>query len=131
MVRVDVYHKNGKFFLVPYYVADIAKKVKKNRAITQNKNESDWDLIDSTYEFRCSLFGNDLVRVADGKGKDLLAYYKGTLRGTGAITLISRDGAAEFSGVGVKTAKVFEKYQVDVLGNYYAVKGEKPPYGLA
>lgn len=71
------------------------------------------------------------MRVVDGKGKDLLAYYKTTDRSTGAITLIAHDGAAEFRGVGVKTAKVFEKYQVDVLGNYYAVKGEKPPYGLA
>lgn len=39
MVRVDVYHKNGKFFLIPLYVADIAKKVKKNRAIIAGKNE--------------------------------------------------------------------------------------------
>ena len=28
-------------------------------------------------------------------------------------------------GMGVKLAKEFEKYQVDVLGNYFPVRGEK------
>lgn len=129
IARVDVYHKNGKFFLVPYYVDDIAKKLRKNRAIAAHKDESQWDVVDSTYEFRFSLFTNDLVHIVDGE-KDILAYYRSIHRVTGSILVIS-DKISDEKSVGVKRAKIFEKYQVDVLGNYYKVKKEKPPYELA
>lgn len=131
MVRVDVYSKNSKFFLIPYYVDDIARGVVKNRAITAHKEESQWRSIDSSYEFCFSLFYNDLVFLDDGKGKQYLAYYQGTHRGTGAVNLLSHDGAIRSDGVGIQRARVFEKYQVDVLGNYYKVKREKPPHELA
>lgn len=131
MVRVDVYSKNCKFFLIPYYVDDIAKKLIKKRAIAAHKDESEWQIIDSSYNFCFSLFSNDLVYIIDSKGKEYFAYYGGTHRGTGAINLLSHEGATRFEGIGVKTSKVFEKYQVDVLGNYYKVKREKPPHELA
>lgn len=130
MVRVDVYSKNGKFFLIPYYVDDIAKGIVKNRAITNKKEESQWRLVDSSYEFRFSLFYNDLVFLDDGKGKKCFAYYLGTDRSTGALSFILPAGEESFRS-GVQSAKVFEKYQVDVLGNYHKVKREKPPHELA
>lgn len=131
MVRVDVYRKNGKFFLIPYYVEDVARKRVKNRAIAAHKDESEWQIIDSSFVFCFSLYKNDLVHIMDSKGKEYFAYYSGTHRGTGAINLLSHAGETKFDGVGVKAAKVFDKYQVDVLGNYYKVKREKPPHELA
>ena len=131
MVRVDVYTKNGKYYLIPYYVDDIANKRIRNRAIVASKDETDWQIIDSNYSFIFSLFKNDLVRVLDSKGKEILGYYSGCHSGTGAINIISDSGHPIWEGVGVKTAKLFEKYQVEVLGDYHKVKKEKPPYELA
>jgi len=34
-------------------------------------------------------------------------------------------------GIGVRTAKLIEKYQVDVLGSCHKVKREKPSHELA
>lgn len=130
MVRVDVYYK-GKFFLIPYYVNDVAENTVKDRAITQGKDRSSWDRLDSSYKFCFSLFKNDLVRIIDRTGKELLAYYKTTHSRTGAVNLLSHDGSKEYEGIGVKTARVFEKHEVDVLGEYHLVKGEKPPHELA
>lgn len=131
MVRVDVYRKNEKYFLVPYYVDDIAKKKIKRYAIKQGKNEIEWDFVDSSFDFCFSIFRNDLIQVIDCAGKEIFGYYQGTDRSTSTITVLLHDGSSEKRGVGVKTAKSFEKYQVDVLGNYYKVKKEKPPYELA
>lgn len=131
MVRVDVYQKNGKHFLIPYYVDDIANKYIKSKGIVANKNESEWQTIDATFEFRFSLFQNDLVRIIDRSGKEIFGYYKGTDRSTAAVTVLAHDASTENRGIGVKTAKLFEKYTVDPLGNYYKVKKEKPPHELA
>lgn len=131
MVRVDVYTKGGKYFLIPYYVDDIAKKKIKNRAITANKKESDWEIVDNTYTFMFSIFRNDLLRVVDSKKKEIFGYYVGTDISTGSIEIKEHSGACSWRGIGVRTAKSIEKYQVDVLGSYYKVKKERPPHELA
>jgi CRISPR-associated endonuclease Csn1 len=128
MIRVDVYAKGGKFFLVPHYVDDIAKKRIKKRAIIPGKLESQWTPIDDSFEFRFSLFKNDLVRV-ENKKEILFGYYAGTHRVTGSIGILAHDGSKEWQGVGVKTCLSFEKYHVDVLGHYYKIAREKPPMG--
>ena len=78
-----------------------------------------------------SIFRNDLLRVVDSKKKEIFGYYKRCHSGTGAINLVSHSGAKEWEGIGVRTAKSIEKYQVDVLGSYYKVKKERPPHELA
>ena len=129
MVRVDVYTKGKRFYLVPHYVDDVAKKIIKNRAIVGGSaSEDEWDVIDDTYEFIFSLFYNDLVKVQRGD-KTLFGYYKGTHRANSTITLEAHDGSQVWEGTGVKTAKLFEKYQVDMLGNYTRVERERAPQG--
>lgn len=128
MIRVDVYSKGGKFFLVPHYVDDIAKKQIKKKAIVANKPESEWTPIDGSWEFRFSLFKDDLIRVVAG-GKEYFGYYVGTDRSTGAISIEAHDSSSTWRGVGVKTSHIFEKYHVDVLGNYYKIEREKSPVG--
>lgn len=44
---------------------------------------------------------------------------------TGAITGINHDNTYVISSLGIKTLKNIEKYTVDVLGEYHAVKREK------
>jgi CRISPR-associated endonuclease Csn1 len=130
MVRVDVYTKSKKFFLVPHYVDDIARKRVKMHAIAANKDETEWDRIDDSYEFCFSLFKNDLVRVVDSKGKEIFGYYMVADRATSAITIEAHDNSwAKSERPGVKTSKLFEKYVVTPLGEYYRVENEKPPTG--
>lgn len=126
MIRVDVFEKVGKFYLVPIYVADRVKKQLPSSAIAQGKTRNEWPEMDETYNFKFSLFSNDLVRVVAG-GKETFGYYKTTHSGTGAINVEAHDNNPDMrvEGMGVKLAKEFEKYQVDVLGNYFPVRGEK------
>lgn len=123
MVRVDMFSKNGKNYLVPIYVADMVKNELPNKAIKPNKPENEWLEMDENYEFRFSLYYNDLVKFKKDN-KDFYAYYRGTDRSTGAISLISSDGSQNYR-IGVQSLEIFDKYEVDVLGNYYKVKKEK------
>ena len=124
MLRVDVFTKAGKFHLVPVYVHHRVKELP-SLAIVQAKDETEWTLIDDSFQFLFSLHPNDLVLVAQ-KGKPAIrGYFASCHRGTGNINLwahdrnvaVGKDGAIE--GIGVKTALALEKFHVDVLGNIY------------
>ena len=138
IVRVDVFEKDGKYYCVPVYTMDIMKEILPNKAIEPNKPYSEWKEMTEDYTFRFSLYPNDLIRIelprekiiktAGGeeiKIKDLFAYYKTIHSGTAGLELVSHDCSFSLSGVGSRTLKRFEKYQVDVLGNIYKVRGEK------
>ncbi|UOO82299.1 type II CRISPR RNA-guided endonuclease Cas9 [Uruburuella testudinis] len=121
MVRVDVFEKAGKYFLVPIYSWQVAKGILPNQAIIAFKDEENWQLIDSSFTFKFSLYPNDLIEVITKKTK-LFGYFAGCHRGTGNInirihdlnTSVGKNGVLE--GVGVKTALSFQKYQIDELG---------------
>lgn len=130
MIRVDVFQKAGKYHLVPFYVQHRVAKELPNRAIVAAREESEWTLIDETFEFCFSLYPNDLVRV-ELKGKPIIeGYYAGCDRSTAAIHLwahdrnqaLGKDGLIR--SIGVKTAVKVERFNVDVLGNIYPAKPE-------
>ena len=77
------------------------------------------------YYFKFSLYPNDLVKIKKKNDKEFYAYYNSTHRGTGAINLLSIAGEQKIEGIGVKGLEIFEKYQVDILGNINKVKSEK------
>ncbi len=122
MVRVDVFEKDKKFYLVPLYVSDFAKKQLPNKAIMVNKN---WIEMDENYSFKFSLYPNDLIRIKKKGEKEKYLYYRGTHRGTGAINASTVNGEKKIEGIGVKSLEVLEKYEVDMLGNISKVKREK------
>lgn len=136
MIRVDVFTKLGKFYLVPVYVHHQAVGLP-NKAILAAKDEVDWIEMDPSYAFKFSLYPNDYV-VLHQKNKPIAAgYFGSTHRGTGGINIWLHDRATvgnviggEVAGLGVKTAVSFEKYEVDVLGNIYPARPEVR-YGLA
>ena len=130
MVRVDVYTKGGKFYLVPQYIANVAQHQLKTKAIVQGKAESEWTQIDESFDFCFSLCRNDLVKVTDRKGTCVFGYYLGTDRATGAIGIIKHDASSQ-TRVGVKTCLTFEKYIVTPLGEYHKVRKEPRPEGKA
>lgn len=128
MLRTDVFvKKNAKgkdeFYLVPIYLSDIPKGVLPNKAIVAYKSESEWLEMDENYQFKFSLFLDDLVKVTK-KEKEVLGYFNGTDRAVASISLVSPDGACAYRGIGVKTQDKIQKYQVDPLGNYVEIKKE-------
>lgn len=133
MLRVDVFTKAGKFYLVPIYLADRVSGVLPNKAIRAATLEQDWPEMDETYQFAFSLCNNDLILISDKDGGDgafFRGYYKGTDRAAGAINVEAHDRGWLKRGVGVQRLASFKKLQVDVLGEVFEVKRE-PRLGLA
>jgi CRISPR-associated endonuclease Csn1 len=128
MLRVDVFSKGGKFYLVPVYVHHRVKGLP-NRAIAAFKDEDQWTAIDGNFDFRFSIHQNDLVRIRL-KNDCFLGYYAGCDRSTGAVSLwthdrnqrVGKDGLIR--GIGAKTALAIEKLHVDCLGNIYPAPPE-------
>ncbi len=128
MVRVDVFQKNGKYFLVPIYVYHFVGHKLPNKAIVAHKNEKDWPEMEDK-DFIFSLYKNDLVYIKSKK-EEYYAYYVGTHRGTGAINVRTHDRDASFgkngdSSAGVKTLLAFDKYSVDYFGDKCEISKEK------
>ena len=121
MVRVDVFEKGGKYYLVPIYSWQVVKGILPDRAIVQGKDEEDWQLIDDSFNFKFPLHPNDLVEVITKKAR-IFGYFASCHRGTGNINIrihdldnkVGKNGILE--GIGVKTALSFQKYQIDELG---------------
>lgn len=132
MPRVDVFSKKNKkgkdeFYLVPIYVADFAKGILPNKAIATGK--SGWVEMDGSYEFKFSLFKDNLILINE-TGKQIdnkFYYYKGVDIDSARITLINTDNTNRDTKIrkSARSLYSFKKYQVDVLGNYYEVKKEK------
>lgn len=126
MWRVDVFHKAGKYYLVPIYQSDRRKGGElPNQAATAGKNREAWEVMDETYDFCFSLCLNDMVKLKTRK-EAYLGYFAGLDVSTGAINILSHDRNRNagkeglYRGLGVKTGVVlFEKWNVDVLGNLY------------
>lgn len=125
MVRVDVFKRSGKYYLVPIYISDFVKKELPNKAIAAKKDESQWIEMTEEYEFKFSLYPNDLVKIKKKNEKEFYAYYNSAHRGTAAINLLAVNGERSIEGIGVKKLEIFEKYQVDILGNISKIKKEK------
>ena len=121
MVRVDVFTKDGKYFLVPIYTWQVAKGTLPNRAVIAFKNEEEWELMDKNATFQFSLYQNDLIKLI-AKKKSILGYFNGFNRATGGIHIKEHDLDKSkgkdgiYLEVGAKLALSFEKYQIDVLG---------------
>ncbi|TGZ98334.1 type II CRISPR RNA-guided endonuclease Cas9 [Rodentibacter pneumotropicus] len=121
MVRVDVFTKGGKYFLVPIYTWQVAKGILPNRAATQGKDENDWDIMDEMATFQFSLCQNDLIKLVTKK-KTIFGYFNGLNRATSNINIKEHDldkskgKLGIYLEVGVKLAISLEKYQVDELG---------------
>lgn len=120
MVRVDVFEKSGKYYLVPIYSWQVAKGILPDRAVVQGKDEEDWTIMDDSFEFKFVLYANDLIKV-QLKKDSFFGYFIGLDRATGQISLRHHDldkskGKDGIYRIGVKTALSFQKYQIDELG---------------
>ena len=121
MVRVDVFEKGGKYYLVPIYSWQVAKGILPDRAVVAYADEEDWTVIDESFRFKFVLYSNDLIKVT-AKKNVFFGYFVSLNRATGAIDIRVHDTDNTkgkngiFQSVGVKTALSFQKYQIDELG---------------
>ena len=63
MLRMDVFRRSGKHYVVPVYVVDVLRSELPSRAVVAHKAEDQWTLIDDSFEFLFSLYPNDFVRL--------------------------------------------------------------------
>lgn len=141
MIRVDLYSKDGKYFGVPVYVADLYRGELPKRAATANKPQNEWREMDDTYTFEMSIYQDDLLRIEseDGielkKNKDVensvkaptktitndLVYYLGFDRDGARIKIEDTTGC--YCGrKGIQGIKKITKCEIDVLGNVQEIK---------
>ena len=151
MVRVDLYSKDGKYYGVPVYTADVYKGVLPNRAATANKPRNEWRIIDETYTFEMSIYPNDLLRIESEKGikmkkiidndssikenektsTDELVYYIKFGISTAAMTIEDTTGCYSAASVGIQNLGKITKCEIDVLGNVVEIKNKpKAPQPL-
>jgi CRISPR-associated endonuclease Csn1 len=135
MLRVDVFTKAGKFYLIPVYVYHAVAKTLPDRAATANIPRNEWTLIDDSYQFCFSLYPSDLIRLKN-KDSEYLGYFAGVGVTTASLSIKSHDNNQAIAtgkawqgtwvNLGVKTnIQCFEKFNVDVLGNRYPAPPEK------
>lgn len=142
MVRVDIFrHKSsGKFYGVPVYTMDFALGILPNKAVVVGKDQNgvikDWLEMDSSYEFIFSLYKDDLLLVQKKEMVEPeLCYFVSFGVSTASIQVAKHDNnfstltenqkllfsnatKEEVVGksIGIQNLKVFEKWQVSVLG---------------
>lgn len=134
MARVDVFAKAGKkdrifYYLVPIYPHQIANRTMfpepPNRASVANAPEADWTVIDNSFAFLFSLYGNSLVEVVKSDGKVICGYFRGMDRSTGAIAIGHPAQPRTIDrGIGAKTLVRFVKKDVDRLGRVTPIRQE-------
>ncbi len=139
MVRVDVFTKSGKNYLVPIYTKDAYSGVLPNRAITRGKSYEQWQDMDANYQFQFSLYSKDLIYIkankpfkmtkTDGSGATVQVeegymYYVGTDSSTNSLSAHNHDNSFSCRGMGIQSLPLFAKCTVDVMGNITMVGRE-------
>lgn len=142
MHRVDVFEKNGKYYLCPIYMADVYAHKLPNKVIQIGK---EWKTIDNSFNFKFSLYKNDLIKVKSKKqitlsktfnnpksnkpdkikNEEFLLYYNSTDSSNASIKVSSYDDCYYIKGLGVQNLLKFEKYYVDIMGNVYKAPKEE------
>lgn len=142
MIRVDLYSKDGKYFGVPVYVADLYRGELPKRAATNGKPQNEWRVIDDTYTFEMSIYQDDLLRIESKKGIELkknkdvensakattktitddFAYFIGFNRSTASIKIEDTTGCYFAKSIGIQNIGKITKCEIDVLGNVQEIK---------
>lgn len=142
MIRVDLYSKDGKYFGVPVYVADLYRGELPKRAATAGKPQNEWRVIDDTYTFEMSIYQDDLLRIENKKGIELkknkdvensakaasktivddFVYYIGFDRSTATIKIEDTTGCYFARSIGIQNIGKITKCEIDVLGNVQEIK---------
>lgn len=141
MIRVDLYSKDGKYFGVPVYVADLYRGELPKKAATKRKTKNEWREMDDTYTFEMSIYKDDLLRIESEDGIELKKK-KDVENSAKAPTKTIMDDFVYFIGFdtdspritiedttwcycgrkGIQSIKKITKCEIDVLGNVQEIK---------
>ncbi len=125
MVRVDVFARNGRYYLVPVYAWQVARLDRPPmRAIVAHKEEDQWDVIDDSFVFRFSLYPGSYVIAVNRSGERFEGYYAGADRNGGTLSLRAHHSLGKPARPGVRLLASFEKYHVDRLGRLHRIERE-------
>ncbi len=124
MIRIDIFTKDGKYYIVPIYLTDTLGKDLPNKAIKAHADEEDWTEMTDEYEFLFTLYPRDYVEIETSSGDLFEGNYIKTHRRGGTLTIEAHDGSERFSA-GIKTAKSVTKYNISVLGEKSLISKEK------
>lgn len=136
LMRLDVFSKQNKkgvtqYSLVPIYSYHLIDETAPNRAISANKEEAEWELIEPDHKFEFSLWHNSRVEIkkkASAKkpaGEHFVGLYKGVDRATGSFLLANPDDGQEKLQFTAKTGTLlFRKIETDRLGREFIVRNE-------
>lgn len=132
MVRVDIYEKNAEkgkykgrkqYYARLWYAYHVKSGKEPTKLCTALKPESEWLTLDNSFNFKTSLFKNDLLYIKDdAKNKELLCYFNGFHRGTNNLEVTTHDNSVKIPSVAILNLDTLEKFQVDILGSYYKSK---------
>jgi CRISPR-associated endonuclease Csn1 len=131
MIRVDVFHKNGRNYFVPVYVHDTVKRELPCQIKPPEKNVKS---IDDTFEFKFSLFSNDLIKITDKRSnKEVFGYFIKYNTSNSNIVIKLHDCPSgkektltqigKYKNKSGKSVEL-EKYHVGILGDYHKVRKE-------
>lgn len=127
MVRIDLYQKDGKYYMVPVYMHDMTKKEIPRKAATGGKPYKDWRVMDPD-DFIFSVYPRELLHIQKSKpfhkdlSNDLYAYFKGANTNGATITVVTHDGRYELPSIGIQNLKLIEKCQVNALGEIHVCR---------
>ncbi|PEF73667.1 type II CRISPR RNA-guided endonuclease Cas9 [Bacillus pseudomycoides] len=125
LVRVDLFEKDDKYYMVPIYVPDTVCSELPKKVVKSGKGYEQWLTLDNSFTFKFSLYPYDLVRLVKGN-EDRFLYF-GTLDidsdrlNFKDVNKPSKQNEYRYS---LKTIENLEKYEVGVLGDLRLVKQE-------
>ena len=142
MHRIDLFKRNGKYYVCPVYMSDVYAKKLPNKVVAITGY---WVEIDDSFEFQFSLYQNDLIKIKKKKplvmkktfkndkstksetieSEEIMGYYNGLDISTAAIGIKSHDNCYEVRGVGILNLIQIEKYYVDIMGKIYKAPKEE------
>lgn len=123
MVRIDVYERENKYFVVPVYRYQLAKGIVPKKAALAYKPEDEWPVMDKSYKFKFSIYKNDLIEIKYEKKDGYFGYYDKFNRANVSLNIEKHDNSEKYESIGIKSGVMeFNKYEVDVLGIRHKVK---------
>jgi CRISPR-associated endonuclease Csn1 len=127
MVRVDVFTKAGRFYLVPVYAWQLVSLASPPmRAIKSLAGENDWYEIDDTFVFLWTIYSGSYLKAVGSDGSEFQGYFRSLDRSNGRVSFSppsNADSKAQ-QRFTTKTLKSFLKYHVDRLGRLHRIEKE-------